>query len=894
MRRPAGFAAVLVCALLGGCGVGGATGEVTPGDVGGDGADERPDAAEVAEVAEVADSGEPDASRDGPEHEPVTDGTDPADADPPDLPVDGAEEASDVLRETTDVPEEAADDPGEGADVPEGAVEVLDGAMDVAHEATDAPREAAEILEDATDLFPEATDAPADTPADILTDPGPPVDTDGDGLFDADELARGTDRNDPDTDKDGQLDGGEVADGTDPLDPSSAMAWHPEWTERPRLFFGPGDVDTMKARTAAASGPHATQWAHIRRAADAALPTYPPGPYDQMVAIALGSVAESAALRGLLAGDPAYTAKALAAIATDFPDPSGLPAESDFDLREAETLIPMCIAFDLAAGTPGVDPVALATARANLVRRIDTYRWMGHEGSVTFLLLSTRNNHVMKFFAALGLCALALNDRSEAATDLSEAMTGLDWMMNGHMSTPDGAWGEGWSYLVYGSRSYVPFFAAYHRWAKGRTLPYFGVPNLQPSDTPHTGRVASIADFAVNARTRAVFERALWSLQPDGRTPNTDDANPEVLPGGMLAWLFDEPRFLWAWFMPSAGFPDQGPPTAAFALYDGGLPPLDLGTPLEGSLAEAGFAIFRSSWSTDATYLVLQGENGSARRADPGHEHPDELSFLLWHGGRPLIVDPGYINFANHDRVNRAEDHNGILVDGQGAPIQLLGGHPSSVGVDAFLSPMETAGRVTWTSVRTAFRDVDFARRVARVDGRIFVVEDRMDGRGAAHDYMLLLNGGGGGEVPDSDFEMLADGARWRNGPAWVEAHVQPVDGEVLREHDLEEDCAAWGTWRMHERLKVSAIQGAPAGFLSVVVPGISGQEAPVLAMARPAKGVAVAFWQDGDTVVVAGSNQTAASCDWDGHGGVLTFPPGLTIRLQTASGAVEEHLLAP
>ena len=51
-------------------------------------------------------------------------------------------------------------------------------------------------------------------------EPAPPVtDTDGDGLPDADEAARGTDPTNPDTDGDGVSDGQEVANGTDPLNP---------------------------------------------------------------------------------------------------------------------------------------------------------------------------------------------------------------------------------------------------------------------------------------------------------------------------------------------------------------------------------------------------------------------------------------------------------------------------------------------------------------------------------------------------------------------------------------------------------------------------------------------------------------------------------------------------
>ncbi len=53
----------------------------------------------------------------------------------------------------------------------------------------------------------------------IYEKPAPPVDTDGDGLSDADEATAGTDPKNSDSDGDGVSDGQEVTDGTDPLDP---------------------------------------------------------------------------------------------------------------------------------------------------------------------------------------------------------------------------------------------------------------------------------------------------------------------------------------------------------------------------------------------------------------------------------------------------------------------------------------------------------------------------------------------------------------------------------------------------------------------------------------------------------------------------------------------------
>jgi hypothetical protein len=55
----------------------------------------------------------------------------------------------------------------------------------------------------------------------LIADSGAALDTDSDGLLDADEATFGTDLGIADSDGDGWLDGAEVSIGTDPLDAGS-------------------------------------------------------------------------------------------------------------------------------------------------------------------------------------------------------------------------------------------------------------------------------------------------------------------------------------------------------------------------------------------------------------------------------------------------------------------------------------------------------------------------------------------------------------------------------------------------------------------------------------------------------------------------------------------------
>ena len=74
------------------------------------------------------------------------------------------------------------------------------------------------------------------------------VDTDGDGLGDADEAARGTDPRQPDTDGDGLRDGFEVRYGLDPLDPRDGLT-DPDGDGRTNLEEQAAGTDPRQADT---------------------------------------------------------------------------------------------------------------------------------------------------------------------------------------------------------------------------------------------------------------------------------------------------------------------------------------------------------------------------------------------------------------------------------------------------------------------------------------------------------------------------------------------------------------------------------------------------------------------------------------------------------------------
>ncbi len=76
---------------------------------------------------------------------------------------------------------------------------------------------------------------------------------------------------------------------------------------------------------------------------------------------------------------------------------------------------------------------------------------------------------------------------------------------------------------------------------------------------------------------------------------------------------------------------------------------------------DIGWAVLRSSWENDATMLAVK--SGFAWN----HAHPDAGSFILFHHGKPLIIDSGNCSYSRREYTSyyrHSRAHNVILTDG--------------------------------------------------------------------------------------------------------------------------------------------------------------------------------------------------------------------------------------
>ena len=563
----------------------------------------------------------------------------------------------------------------------------------------------------------------------------------------------------------------------------------------PGLLFSAEDIPLLKKRIQ--REPYATWWRIVLQRARSTPATFA----DERAEV---RYAKSLAFAWLMTDNAAFAERALVVMqGVAFPPRGGDLGEPH---NEGEVVAQYAVAYDILHSYAAAnDPEVLQEMRAILGEEADRL-WkgivIGKVGlgpfPVKIRLHETPHldNWHIRAYGGLGLAAMALSEYDSgegtpqewADRALEMVTSSLDFQIEGR----DGGYAEGPFYSRYAADVYLPYL--------------FALKNRTGLDLFADSKIEKMHEWSLNLRL------------PNGRRPNIDDGHLDDFYGHYLAAVQANGGIhRWDWENNERGlYVRQFSEMDAIALYDDSVLAQE---PTHGPsvfMPGAGDAVFRSDWSAAATYMLLRGENGTVREHGFAHEHPDGTSFVLYAGGEMLALDAGYINFDNHDKVNKGSNHNVVLVDGKGPPRRVL----PVVGTigdrnDAFIEGFFTSAAGDYAEVRAAYRGVELRRRVFFADRRYFFVADEIDA-GRRHAYEWRLHGNGGG-TSGGTYARTGNLARWTRDKVELLAFLPEQPGRVALESE-EIHSFDYRQERTHAVLRVQQ-EGVDGRFLAVLYP---------------------------------------------------------------------------
>ncbi|MDF1666779.1 MAG: heparinase II/III family protein, partial [Planctomycetota bacterium] len=286
-----------------------------------------------------------------------------------------------------------------------------------------------------------------------------------------------------------------------------------------------------------------------------------------------------------------------------------------------------------------------------------------------------------------------------------------------------GAYNEGSSYYHYAADLYLPFLFAHNRFLSGQ------------------GGLLNHSKVIQGSRWLAELS------MPDGRRPAIDNSPfiKDSTPGYWLsrangATTNASTRRLMLWDWKNASYPGATGRRAVnlMASFDPTnterqstqSPGINLGS----VKPKRGQAVFRSGWTSDDSYLIVNGEHGDARKRGHAHESVDNGQFTFYAFGDLITVAPGYAGFSQVDKTNKAEHHSIVLVDGKGpkTPKKPLIGDHRARGEDAFLktgSRTQLNSSLSMVEVTTRYEKTDIRRTIGLVGQRYIFIEDYCQNR---------------------------------------------------------------------------------------------------------------------------------------------------------------------
>lgn len=208
--------------------------------------------------------------------------------------------------------------------------------------------------------------------------------------------------------------------------------------------------------------------------------------------------------------------------------------------------------------------------------------------------------------------------------------------------------------------------------------------------------------------------------------------------------------------------------------------PWDL--PRSAIYSDIGWAVMRSSWQDDATMLAVK--SGFAWN----HAHPDAGSFILFHAGKPLIIDSGNCSYSRREYTSyyrQSKAHNVILHDGQAQNPEDCGGPDRGVATSGHVHNLLDLAGIKYvladTTGPTAWKFSRNYRHFLWIDDVILIVDDVRTHEAGKLEW--LLHYAESVEKRGPDLLISNDGAKVIVRPLFP-ANMTLAEKKGLKDHD--------------------------------------------------------------------------------------------------------------
>lgn len=579
--------------------------------------------------------------------------------------------------------------------------------------------------------------------------------------------------------------------------------------EHPFLFFDPAAVATLRARVAAGD-PAASWYGSVKSGADAGLA------YSGQDEAQRSRFARQMAFVHLMEGGQAYRDQTVAFLQTAGDYDTDW---NDFGWVWGGDLLYYAMAYDWIqpALTTNEDDAIRAKLEAACAKTYGIYQVPPSSGTGKYY-----TNVRLRIAAGLGAVSLALEDYGEAATRLAfvrEDLFGPSHTIPFQMSAVvarDGIYKEGSSYQNDSFRAMTPFLLAYHH---------------------VTGTSFFEATSTYDDRLGLMYRTNLQLMMPNRGAPTLNTGwmgvcSDHELVAGLLS---DGAEQMWYWN--EAAGRSSSMPELAIVFYDAALDNART-SPAYTSQILANAAVFRTGWTEDETWLLLNSDNEPSRST---HDQPDQTAIALYAARAYLLIDPGdgrnYPDGEHFFLRYSPVAHNLVIIDGMEGPLLSSGSatptkvyryesDPDPVSDPAFLR--EGFVSDTFDYAESAIDgyedapDVSSRRSVFFAGKDYFVVLDELLSPGShRYDHVLHFGGREGTTELEGTLDVQSDEIRWQT----TNEDDQPVELRVVYVHPGVTITEHTGptNWRSDETLDhdytKARADGSNVSFLTLLLP---------------------------------------------------------------------------